>query len=203
MLLQGPNLPFLVLRQHFGDGFLNGKTASNRLGGFLVVPRQHDDLDTHPLQFSDSTGTGGLDSVGHGDNAEYFAFTGKIQGGLPRRCQFFADLGEFFLFHMVIRHIGQIPRNNPFPADRGRHAFAGGGLEIFDRIKRHAVLFGFSDNRGGQRMLGGFFQRGCDFQKLIFRNRTVGYHIGDLRLSFGDGSGFVQHHGIDHMGNLQ
>ena len=65
-----------------------------------------------------------------------------------------------------------------------------------------ALCFGILQDRFRQRMFALFFQHESSVQQFLFWDPERD-HIGDFRLSPGDRTGLIQHHGIDGVGGFQ
>ena len=70
LLLEGGDLPFLVLGQHLGHHLGNPQLLANGVGSALIVPGEHDHLQPQFPERGHRAPAGGLGGVGHSDDAQ-------------------------------------------------------------------------------------------------------------------------------------
>ena len=184
----------LSLRKYAGNHPVHSGLPADRSGRPFIVPGQHNSLNAHVPQLPDRLRRILPDRIRHRDQPGRLPVQRKQQRGFP----FFGQL------------LGTAPPGGgyqPFPGkvfQASSHQFlsvqqraqpvSGQRLEVRDL--RQGQPLRRRCHRPGQRMLAVFFQRGGQAQQLLTAGAVQRNHIRDRRLSFRDGSGFVQR---DHL----
>ena len=84
----------LVLRQNFGDHFVNLKFSGDGLGGRAAVAGQHHDADAVRVQLANRFGGGLLDGIGDGEQSRDFVLDDHEHDGLAVRAQGLRSRGK-------------------------------------------------------------------------------------------------------------
>ena len=173
--------------------------GSNRLRSGFVIARQQPHVESHTAQFGHGSGGIGADAVGDGGDGDRMRPVGEPDDG-PRpgghTLRFAGDRGrdDDAVFVEQLPVPGQIHRRAGIPFDSAARQ----GFKAIDwnRVTVQSGSHGF-----GEGMLRKQFETVKQIAEGIrlFRPENIGQHGTAL----GQGSGLVQHHGIDLPGRFE
>ena len=194
LLLQGRNMALLIRGQHLCNDLRQPQLPADGLGGPLVIACEHHHLEALLPEAFDGGAAGGFDRIRHRDHSHRgavadkkqrcFAFLRQAVGRRLVRAQRNARIGQ----HGCVA--GQVR----MPGQGAAYAFSMHRFKARNRQKLHAAPGRFLHNGCAQRMLRWLFQAGRRLQKRLLGDTVQRNEIRHTRLSFGNGSGFVQHH---------
>ena len=211
----------LALRTHAGDNAPDVDLVGDGTRRRRVVARQHDRHDAALGKQRDGPPRIILRHVGDRHDAGKRAVDGDQHRGFPLGRQAFHirdDRVEVLLRgvrggerHADVEGVDQVGVadgggvRQPAEDDVGGDALPGNRTERSSLPWCGRVLLRRGHDRGGERMFGVAFGRGCDRQQVV-RGVTPGaerQHVGQRGPSGGDGASFVKYDGIDFSAGFQ
>ena len=103
----------------------------------------------------------------------------------------------------VLRQITGIAGQHRFAGEGGLDPTAGDGSEIRHGAEGDVAGLRLLHDGVGQRVLRGLFCRGGHAEQLFLRDAGGAEDIRDTGLAHGDGAGFIQHHRLHLVQQLQ
>ena len=188
---------FLAVRENACDNIVHTCLSTDRSCGTLIVTGQHDNTDSHILEFFDRLRAVFFDDVSDGDDADQLAIAGKKEGSFSFFCKLFCLLGECGRNAYLAADKFHASTDQSFIIKHSRKSISRKGVEICDFRCCEMKTFGVAKDRFGERMLALFFQGKCHGEEFLFGNSICREQICHFRLTTGDCTGFVQGNDLD------
>ena len=203
LLFQSAYYGLLAGRQNARDNLVHTGLPSDRPGGTLVVPRQHDHMDAHISELPDRLRAVLLDGIRHRDHSGEPVVLCEIQTGFSFLCKFLCPVKDrlrhrAFLLYKIKISPGQRPA-----APHPMQSVTADGLKSRDIGGYDPLRFRPGQHCPRQRMLTLSFQRRGQGQQFSFCEAFCRNHIRHLRLASGNRSGLIQRDDLRAAGFLQ
>ena len=179
------------------------RLCANRLGSAFIVARQHNDFDTHILQFPDSLRRILLDHISYCDHAEQSVVFRKQQRGFSLGSSLVGCFFHFLRQRAYRTDILQTAALQYMAVQFCLQTVSGQCGEFRHFIGFDIHFFCFFNDRPGKRVFRLCFQRICFFQQFSFFNTGSRYNIRHLRFTACDRACFIQCYDLYFTGRFK
>ena len=195
-------MAFFILWQDSGNDLWDMETLADCFGCALIIPGQHDHVDSHFTKERNRFGTACFFHISRGNDADDFfgickderrlsgvsQFIQPLLNGIRRNSFFFHETGITGIIGLAIVH--------------SFNAAAKNSLKVCYGMRNHMMVSGVIHNSFCQRMFAPLFHAGSQCKQLIFCSLPDPY-IGYTGAAFCNRTGFVHDDSINGMSCFQ